>query len=129
MLLVRARVVEAIVGGLAADVLLHDPYIADFMSTVGGGTMNQGRVSLHLKPRRDRPSADAVIRELQPKLAAIPGIRVYLSVPPVIRIGGRPTKSLYQFTLQSPDMDLLYPEAAKLEAKILEEIGFDGHTV
>ncbi len=101
-----------------ADVLLHDPYIADFMSTVGGGTMNQGRVSLHLKPRRDRPSADAVIRELQPKLAAIPGIRVYLSVPPVIRIGGRPTKSLYQFTLQSPDMDVLYPEAAQLEAKL-----------
>ena len=101
-----------------ADVLLHDPYIADFMSTVGGGTMNQGRVSLHLKPRSDRPSADAVIRELQPKLAAIPGIRVYLSVPPVIRIGGRPTKSLYQFTLQSPDMDVLYPEAATLEAKL-----------
>jgi len=101
-----------------ADVLLHDPYIADFMSTVGGGTMNQGRVSLHLKPRRDRPSADAVIRELQPKLNAIPGIRVYLSVPPVIRIGGRPTKSLYQFTLQSPDMDVLYPEAATLEAKL-----------
>src|SRR5258706_5078718 len=101
-----------------ADVLLHDPYVADFMSTVGGGTMNQGRVSLHLKPRSDRPSADAVIRELQPKLAAIPGIRVYLSVPPVIRIGGRPTKSLYQFTLQSPDMDVLYPEAATLEAKL-----------
>ncbi len=80
--------------------------------------MNQGRVSLHLKPRSDRPSADAVIRELQPKLAAIPGIRVYLSVPPVIRIGGRPTKSLYQFTLQSPDMDVLYPEAATLEAKL-----------
>ncbi|HXI33526.1 MAG TPA: efflux RND transporter permease subunit, partial [Gemmatimonadales bacterium] len=48
------------------DVLLHDPYVADFMSTVGGGTMNQGRVSLHLKPRSQRPNADAVIRELQP---------------------------------------------------------------
>jgi HAE1 family hydrophobic/amphiphilic exporter-1 len=101
-----------------ADVLLHDPYVADFMSTVGGGTMNQGRVSLHLASRGQRPNADAVIRELQPKLNAIPGIRVYLSVPPVIRIGGRPTKSLYQFTLQSPDMETLYSEAAKLEAKL-----------
>ena len=101
-----------------ADVLLHDPYVADFMSTVGGGTMNQGRVSLHLASRGQRPDADAVIRELQPKLNAIPGIRVYLSVPPVIRIGGRPTKSLYQFTLQSPDMETLYSEAAKLEAKL-----------
>ncbi len=36
----------------------------------------------------------------------------------MIRIGGRPTKSLYQFTLQSPDMDVLYPEAATLEAKL-----------
>ncbi len=101
-----------------ADVLKRDPYVAHFMSTVGGGTMNQGRVSIRLTPLGQRPSADQIIRELQPKLNAIPGIRTYLSVPPVIRIGGRPTKTQYQFTLQSADIDLLFDNAAKLEARL-----------
>ena len=101
-----------------ADVLRQDPYVDHFMSTVGGGTMNQGRVSIRLKPRGGRPPADQVIRELQPKLNALPGIRTYLQVPPVIRIGGRPTKTQYQFTLQSADIDALYDNAAKLEARL-----------
>src|SRR2546422_10827151 len=101
-----------------ADVLRQDPYVDHFMSTVGGGTMNQGRVSIRLKPRGGRPPADQGIRELQPKLNAIPGIRTYLQVPPVIRIGGRPTKTQYQFTLQSADIDALYDNAAKLEAAL-----------
>src|SRR5260370_32346670 len=88
------------------------------MSAVGDGAMAEGRVRLDLAARSLRPDADSVIRARQPRLAVIPGVRVYLSVPPVIRIGGRPTKSLYQFTLQSPDMEVLYPEAAKLESKL-----------
>jgi len=101
-----------------ADVLRRDPYVAHFMSSVGGGTMNQGRVSIRLKPRGQRPPADQVIRELQPKLNLIPGIRTYLQVPPAIRIGGRPTKTQYQFTLQSADIDVLYDNAAKLETRL-----------
>src|SRR5439155_27156754 len=101
-----------------ADVLRQDPYVDHFRSTVGGGKMNQGRVSIRLKPRGGRPPADQVIRELQPKLNALPGIRTYLQVPPVIRIGGRPTKTQYQFTLQSADIDALYDNAAKLEARL-----------
>jgi len=101
-----------------ADILRRDPYVDHFMSTVGGGTMNQGRVSLRLKPRGSRPAADAVIRELMPKLNNIPGIRTYLQVPPVIRIGGRTTKTQYQFTLQSADIQALYDNAAKLEAAL-----------
>jgi hydrophobic/amphiphilic exporter-1 (mainly G- bacteria), HAE1 family len=101
-----------------ADVLRRDPSVAHFMSFVGGGTMNQGRVSIRLKPRGERPPADQVIRELTPKLAAIPGIRTYLQVPPVIRVGGRPTKTQYQFTLQAADIGALYDNAAKLEAKL-----------
>jgi HAE1 family hydrophobic/amphiphilic exporter-1 len=101
-----------------ADILRRDPNVDHFMSSIGGGTMNQGRVSLRLKPRGSRPTADAVIRELMPKLNNIPGIRTYLQVPPVIRIGGRPTKTQYQFTLQSADIQALYDNAAKLEAAL-----------
>jgi len=98
-----------------ADILRGDPNVAHFMSSVGGGTMNQGRLSIRLKPRTQRLSADAVLRELNPKLNSVPGIRTYLQVPASIRIGGRPTKTQYQFTLQSADIDALYDNAAKLE--------------
>src|SRR5207244_5295265 len=78
-----------------------------------------GRVFMHLKPRSQRKlSVDGVIQELYPKLATVPGIRVYLQNPPPIRIGGQLTKSLYQFTLQSPDMPALYDGAKQLEAKL-----------
>jgi len=98
-----------------ADILTHDPNVAHFMSSVGGGTMNQGRLSIRLKPRNQRLPADQVARELNPKLNSVPGVRTYLQVPASIRIGGRPTKTQYQFTLQSADIDALYDNAAKLE--------------
>jgi HAE1 family hydrophobic/amphiphilic exporter-1 len=104
-----------------AAVVAADPNVAHFMSSVGGGTMNQGRISIRLKPRNERRlSADEIARELGPKLAAIPGIRTYLQIPPVIRIGGRPTKTQYQFTLQSSDIQALYDNSAALEARLRE---------
>ena len=56
---------------------------------------------------------DEIIDELRPKLADFPGMRVYLQNPPTIRIGGQVTKSLYQFSLQSPDKDELYDDGAR----------------
>ncbi|MFN2572551.1 MAG: efflux RND transporter permease subunit [Gemmatimonadales bacterium] len=99
-----------------AAILRRDPNVAHFMSFVGGGTMNQGRLSIRLKPRNERVPADQVVRELMPKLNSVPGIRTYLQVPPSINIGGRSTKTQYQFTMQSADIDALYDNAAKLEA-------------
>jgi len=59
-----------------------------------------------------------IIAELQVKLAAVPGIRVFLQNPPAIQIGGRPSKSQYQYTLLSPDTTDLYKYAAILEARM-----------
>ena len=99
--------------------ILHDPNVLHFMSSVGGGQNNQGRVFLHLKPRNERPlDVTGVIQELGPKLAAIPGVRVYLQNPPAIRIGGRLSKSLYQFTLQSADIQQLYQRSNELTAHL-----------
>src|SRR3989475_544174 len=98
-----------------ADIVARDPNIAHFMSTVGGGAANKGRLSIRLKPRDQRPPASEVARELNAKLNSVPGIRTYLQIPPSIRIGGRPTKTQYQFTLQSADIDALYDNAANLE--------------
>jgi HAE1 family hydrophobic/amphiphilic exporter-1 len=102
-----------------AAIVAADPNVDHFMSSVGGGTMNQGRISIRLRPRNERRlSADEVARELGPKLAAIPGIRTYLQIPPVLRIGGRPAKTLYQFTLQGADIQALYDNAAALETRL-----------
>ena len=106
-----------------AAIVARDPNVLDFMSSVGGGgrgnTGNQGRLFIHLKPRSQRRlSADQVIRALQPKLSVVPGMRVFLQNPPPINVGARNSKSLYQFTLQSTDIEALYASATELEGKV-----------
>jgi len=59
-----------------------------------------------------------IIRELQPKLNKVPGVRVFLMNPPAIQIGGRSTKSQYQYTLLSPDTTSLYKYSTILEARM-----------
>jgi len=106
----------------AAAVIGASPYVANYMSTVGGGgvnaALNSGRVFARLKPRSQRPHVDQIIQELRPKLMQIPGINVYLQNLPPIRIGGQLTKSQYQFTLQTPDTAELYQYAPQLEQRL-----------
>jgi HAE1 family hydrophobic/amphiphilic exporter-1 len=87
-----------------------------------GGTSaagNMGRVFARLKPRGERKlTPEEVIEELRPKFSTIPGMRVYLQNPPLIRIGGQLTKGLYQFTLQGTDTGELYRAAAGFERKV-----------
>src|SRR5574341_1205077 len=109
-----------------AEIARQDPNVEQFMSSCGGfgggggvGGPNYGRMFLHLKPRAQRElSADEVMEELRPKLAAVAGVQVYLQNPPVIRIGGQLTKSLYQYTLQGPNIDELYRVAGRLEKEM-----------
>jgi hydrophobic/amphiphilic exporter-1 (mainly G- bacteria), HAE1 family len=106
-----------------AAIVTQDSNVESFMSSVGAGgpntAGNTGRLFMRLKPRKQRSlSADQVIEELRPKLAVVPGMRVYLQNLPPIRIGGQLTKSQYQFTLQSPDTDELYRGATQLETEM-----------
>jgi HAE1 family hydrophobic/amphiphilic exporter-1 len=81
--------------------------------------MNQARLFIRLKPRDQRRlSADEVAQELTRRLAVVPGIRTFLQNLPVINIGGRITKSLYQFTLQGTDIGDLYHYSAIMEGKL-----------
>jgi len=106
-----------------ADIVAQDPNVAAFMSAVGAGGAssagNTGRIIMRLKPRKERDlSADEIIQELKPKLAQVTGIRMFMQNLPAIRIGGQLTKSPYQYTLQSPDKDLLYRYATDLETRM-----------
>jgi HAE1 family hydrophobic/amphiphilic exporter-1 len=108
-----------------ADVLLKNPHIAAFSSSVGASgfssTGNSGRVFIKLKPRGERPSASEIVEQLRPELAKVPGIRAYASVPAAIRVGGRSSKSPYQFTLSSPDIEELFSVAPRIE-KLMSEL-------
>ncbi|PYM91349.1 MAG: acriflavine resistance protein B [Candidatus Rokuibacteriota bacterium] len=113
---------------VAAAIVLQQPYIDQIMSSIGASTINvvpnTGRIFMRLKPRDQRPSADQIIADLRPKLAAIPGFRVYPQNLPTIRIGGSLTKALYQYTLQSTDLQELYRWAPILFDKMRTLPGF-----
>lgn len=107
----------------AASVVKDDPNVDAFMSNAGArgpwARSNSGGMFIRLKPRAERKlNVDQVISELRPKLAQIPGIRVFLQNPPPIRIGGMVSRSLYQYTLQSPDTQELYKYAPIMLEKI-----------
>jgi HAE1 family hydrophobic/amphiphilic exporter-1 len=107
----------------AAAVIQADPDIDAFVSSVGqgGGTSsgNQGRISIRLKPRSVRHTTpEQIIERLRPKLNAIPGIRTYLQNPPLIRIGGFVSRSLYQYTLQGTNIAELYRSADAFEKRV-----------
>ena len=112
-----------------AEIVAKDPNIRSFMSSVGAGgirpTSNTGTVFMLLKPRDERRlTPDEIIHELRPKLAAVPGIKVYLQNPPVIRIGGQITAAQYQYTLQDTDLDELYQWTETLLGRIRQLPGF-----
>ena len=106
-----------------ASVVKEDPSVAAFMSNAGArgpwARSNSGSMFIRLKPREERKlNVDQVINGLRPKLAQVPGIRVFLQNPPPVRIGGLVSRSLYQYTLQSPDTQELYKYAPILLEKI-----------
>ena len=116
-----------------AEIVRQDPAIAGFMSSVGAGgpssTGNAGRLFIRMKPHSERSEhVDRIIQRLRPKLAAVPGMNVYLQNPPAIRIGGRVSKGLYQYTIQGPDIGELYEWAPLLEAKLSELPGLQDVT-
>jgi hydrophobic/amphiphilic exporter-1 (mainly G- bacteria), HAE1 family len=108
-----------------AAVLREDPNVEAFSSNIGsGGTAssgNTGRLFIRLKSRAERQATpEQVIEGLRPKLNGIAGIRTYLQNPPLVRIGGQVSRSLYQYTLQGPDIDELYRAAGGFEKQMRE---------
>jgi HAE1 family hydrophobic/amphiphilic exporter-1 len=110
-------------------VLDQDTNILNYTSSIGASgpttTPNNGRIFIRLKPRSTgRPHVDQVIQGLRRKLGSLPGINVFLQNPPLIRIGGTITKSLYQFTIQGPDLNELYRWAPIVQSNMMTLDGF-----
>jgi HAE1 family hydrophobic/amphiphilic exporter-1 len=89
------------------NALMRDPAIASVGAAVGAGggntTVNDGRVYIALKPKSERGSMDEVLKRLRTSLAKIQGITLYMQAAQDITIGGRVSKTMYQYTLNDAD--------------------------
>jgi hydrophobe/amphiphile efflux-1 (HAE1) family protein len=90
------------------NTVLQDPAVASVGSQIGAGgptaTLNDGRMFIALKPQSERKaSADEVINRLRPKLARLQGITLYMQAAQDITVGGRLSRTQYQYTLSDPD--------------------------
>jgi len=116
----------------AQKIIAADPGVAAAMSFIGANgssqSLNIGRIFSRLEPRADRDSVPEIIARLRPQLAEITGLKVFLQNIPVIRIGGRLTKSQYQYTLQDADIDELYTWAPRLTEELAKAPGFQDVT-
>jgi HAE1 family hydrophobic/amphiphilic exporter-1 len=117
-------------GKLAAAKLATDTNVASYTTNIGsgGGSSNQAQYNVTLKPAGTRPPADEMVRELTRVMGGIGGLQIFASNPPAIRIGGRGSKTQYQYTLRGPDIDQLYAQAAKLVTRLSDEPMLSGVT-
>jgi HAE1 family hydrophobic/amphiphilic exporter-1 len=104
-----------------AKIVQADPAVATTAMAIGGSGRagNNGNLFITLKPRSERTaSAQQVIARLRPKLEKVEGARLYMQAAQDVRLGGRPTRTQFEFTLQDADLDELNQWAPKILAKM-----------
>ena len=103
-------------------IIAADPAVASFASLVGAGnagqTANNGRIFINLKPWGTRDPIMKVIARLSEKVKAVEGFRLYMQPGQDITVGGRLSRTLYQYTLQDADPLELNTWAPKLLDKL-----------
>ena len=102
------------------DIVRADPAVDTVVGFTGVGSgggfsqINTGTVFVSLKPISQRVTVDEVLARLRPKLAQVPGGRLYLAAVQDLRAGGRQSNAQYQYTLQSENVQDLYTWTPKL---------------
>jgi multidrug efflux pump len=101
------------------DIIRHDPAVQSVSAFTGGGQTNGGFVFVVLKPLSERHvSMQQVMGRLRPKFNEVAGARLFLQPATDIRVGGRASYALYQYTLLGDDADEIYEWAPKLETAL-----------
>ncbi|MBS0194467.1 MAG: efflux RND transporter permease subunit [Proteobacteria bacterium] len=105
--------------------ILQDPDVASLSSFIGvdgaNATLNSGRFLINLKPHGSRDDAQTVMRRLQDAAAKLPGIALYLQPVQDLTIEDRVSRTQYQFTLGSPNLDDLNTWVPKLVDKLRQQ--------
>lgn len=107
-----------------AGIFQKDPAIRAVTSFTGGGggsTQNTGRLFVTLHPRGERPPMAQVVDNLRKKTRGFPGVQVFMRPVQNLQLGGRQSKSRYQYTLQSVSADSLNEWAGKLQGKLRDD--------
>jgi hydrophobic/amphiphilic exporter-1 (mainly G- bacteria), HAE1 family len=103
-------------------IIRANPYVVAYNMEVGiGGSrfgINSGDLYIELKPRDQRPPIGEVIQQLRREVGAVTGINVFLNPVQNLNIGARPSKSLYQYTLQAGNLEELFRFAPSVDAAI-----------
>ena len=92
----------------AADMINKNPNVESFVSVLGGGASsgtNSGRIFLNLKPKGERPNMGKLQDELRKEFKKIPGLVVFMRPIQNLQLGGKSSKSRYQFILQSVGLE------------------------
>ncbi|HXP66939.1 MAG TPA: multidrug efflux RND transporter permease subunit [Steroidobacteraceae bacterium] len=105
---------------LVTDVISKDPDIASYGTGIGGNRpLNNGFLIIGLKPRNERKSsADEIINRLRPQLLKVPGIQLFVQAAQDLNVGGRTSRTQFQYTLQDSDINELNEWAPKLLAAL-----------
>ncbi|HEY4317299.1 MAG TPA: efflux RND transporter permease subunit [Herbaspirillum sp.] len=105
-----------------ADIVRKDPDVTAFGMSAGQTTLNTGSFFISLKPKDEgrTASADEIIARLRPKLAQVQGINLFLQANQDIRVGGRSSRTQYQYTLIDSNLDELNSWAPKMVARFKE---------
>jgi HAE1 family hydrophobic/amphiphilic exporter-1 len=110
-----------------ADVVRKDPAVDYVNSTVGSGgpnsLMNSGRMLVALKPRDERDKLPVILARLRKEANIIAGMQIFFQPIQNINLGGKLSKSQYQYTLQSNDTQNLYRLAPEMRDKIAKISG------
>jgi hydrophobe/amphiphile efflux-1 (HAE1) family protein len=111
-------------------IVAKDPAVANvgmLVGATGNQTQNNGRMFIALKPLAERKiSAVDVIRRIQPKLASVEGAALFMVPGQDINVGGRLSRTLYQYTLQDANLDELNQWAPKIYEKMKSLPGLTG---
>jgi multidrug efflux pump len=102
-----------------ASVILHDPAVENLSSFIGvdgtNTTLNSGRILINLKPLGVRKvSASEVIARLQPELARVAGITLFMQPVQDLMVDARVSRTQFQYTIEDPDANELYTWAPRL---------------
>ncbi|MBB1635047.1 efflux RND transporter permease subunit [Cupriavidus sp. UME77] len=105
----------------AAERMRKNPAVRSIVISIGGGpspAINTGRMFIELKPLGERPKMAKVVESLRKDVSGIAGLAVYFSPVQNLRLGGRQSKSRYQYTLQSVKAGQLQEYSDKLMGKM-----------
>jgi hydrophobe/amphiphile efflux-1 (HAE1) family protein len=112
-----------------AEIIRANPNVRNVTATIGATgfspALNNGRYFIELVPRSERAlNAAEVIQQLRREVAQEPGMNVFFQSLQNIQLGGRLSKSTYQYTVQDGDVDELYRLAPLLQERIGQLAGF-----